>query len=85
MLRCFWAHFLNHARVRKPKNRTFGQNVYRLRNAANLTQEQLAERANISRRYVQMIEAGQYTPTIEIASRLRAAFSVSWDVVMKGV
>jgi transcriptional regulator with XRE-family HTH domain len=56
-----------------------------LRNAANLTQEQLAERANISRRYVQMIEAGQYTPTIEVASRLRAAFSVSWDVVMKGV
>jgi len=71
--------------VRKPKNRAFGQNVYRLRNAANLTQEQLAERANISRRYVQMIEAGQYTPTIEVASRLRAAFSVSWDVVMKGV
>jgi len=71
--------------VRRPKNRTFGQNVYRLRNAANLTQEQLTERANISRRYVQMIEAGQYKPTIEVASRLRAAFSVSWDVVMKGV
>jgi transcriptional regulator with XRE-family HTH domain len=71
--------------VRKPKNRTFGQNVYRLRNAANLTQEQLAEKADISRRYVQMIEAGEYTPTIEVASRLRTAFSVSWDEVLKGV
>jgi transcriptional regulator with XRE-family HTH domain len=71
--------------VRKPKNRTFGQNIYRLRNAANLTQEQLAERADISRRYVQMIEAGQYAPTIEVASRLRTAFSVSWDEVLKGV
>jgi transcriptional regulator with XRE-family HTH domain len=77
--------FLNHARVGKTKNRTFGQNVYRLRNAANLTQEQLAEKADISRRYVQMIESAQYTPTIDVASRLRAAFNVSWDEVFKGL
>jgi transcriptional regulator with XRE-family HTH domain len=53
--------------------------------AANFTQEQLAEKADISRRYVQMIEAGQYTPTIEVASRLRLAFGVSWDELMKGM
>ncbi len=85
MLRCVCLHLLNYAYVRKLKNRTFGQNVYRLRNAANLTQEQLAEKADISRRYVQMIEAGQYTPTIEVASRLKSAFGASWDEVMKGV
>ncbi len=50
-----------------------------------MTQEQLAEKADISRRYVQMIEASQYAPTIEVASRLRVAFGVSWDELMKGM
>jgi transcriptional regulator with XRE-family HTH domain len=71
--------------VRKPKNRTFGQNVYRLRNSSNLTQEQLSEKADISRRYLQMIEAGRYTPTIDVASRLRAALDVSWEDLLKGL
>jgi transcriptional regulator with XRE-family HTH domain len=85
MLRCLYPHFLNHAWVRKPKNRTFGQSVYRLRNSANLTQEQLAEKADVSRRYVQMIEAGQYAPTIDVASRLRTALGVAWDELLKGL
>lgn len=68
-----------------PKKKTFGQNVYRLRNAANLTQEMLAEKADISRRYVQLIEASRYTPTVEVASRLRMAFGVSWDELMRGM
>jgi len=50
-----------------------------------LTQEQLAEMADISRRYVQLLEAGHYAPTIEVASRLRAAFGVSWDELLKGL
>jgi hypothetical protein len=32
-----------------------------------------------------MIEASQYAPTIEVASRLRLAFGVSWDELMKGM
>lgn len=71
--------------MRKLKDRRFGQNVYRLRNAAELTQEQLAEKADISRRYVQMIEASQYSPTIEVAAKLRSVFGVSWDELMKGL
>lgn len=85
MLRCHCWYFLNDAEVRKTKNRTFGQSVYRLRNAANLTQEQLAEKADISRRYVQMIESAQYTPTIDVASRLRAALGVDWADLLKGL
>ena len=85
ILRCHCWDFLNHAWVRKTKNRTFGQSVYRLRNAAKLTQEQLAEKADISRRYVQMIEAGQYTPTIDVASRLRVALGVDWEDLLKGL
>ena len=57
----------------------------RLRAAANLTQEQLAEKADISRRYVQMIEAGRYVPTIEVAARLRVALKTSWDIILHGV
>jgi transcriptional regulator with XRE-family HTH domain len=71
--------------VPNPKSRTFGQNVYQLRNAAKLTQEQLAEKADISRRYVQLIEASSYVPTVAVASRLRAALGVSWDELMRGM
>jgi transcriptional regulator with XRE-family HTH domain len=50
-----------------------------------MTQEQLAEKADISRRYVQMIESSQYTPTVEVAAKLRFALNVSWDELMKGM
>jgi transcriptional regulator with XRE-family HTH domain len=71
--------------LRKLKNRTFGQSVYSLRNSANLTQEQLAKKADISRRYVQMIEAARYTPTIDVASRLREALGTTWEYLLKGL
>jgi transcriptional regulator with XRE-family HTH domain len=85
MLRCIFTGIHEAEYVGKFKNRCFGQNIYRLRNSAALTQEQLAEKADISRRYVQMIESSQYAPTIEVASRLRLAFGVSWDELMKGL
>lgn len=44
-----------------------------------LTQEQLAEKADISRRYLQEIEAGEMNPTVNILSRLRKALKCSWD------
>lgn len=50
-----------------------------------MIQEKLAEKADISRRYLQMVEAGRYSPTIEVASRLRAALNVSWDELLKGL
>ncbi|MCE0483113.1 MAG: helix-turn-helix domain-containing protein [Methylacidiphilales bacterium] len=69
----------------KPTAAKFGKNVNRLRNLANLTQEQLSERADISRRYLQMIEAGKYVPTIEVASRLRMALKLTWDELLRGI
>ncbi|MDR1146709.1 MAG: helix-turn-helix domain-containing protein [Verrucomicrobiales bacterium] len=65
--------------------KTFGQNLYHLRNQAALTQEQLAERANISRRFLQEIEAGQKNPTIPLAARLRAALQCSWETLLRGL
>ena len=69
----------------KPAGIKFGKNVNRLRNSANLTQEQLSERADISRRYLQLIEAGTYVPTIEVASRLRKALKLTWDELLRDI
>ncbi len=57
----------------------FGKNVSRLRSAAGLTQEALAEKADISVRYLQFVEAGRYTPTVTVAGRIRKALGCSWD------
>lgn len=69
----------------KPSGKAFGKNVGRLRYQAKFTQEQLAEKADISRRYVQLIEAGSYVPTIEVAAKLKKALKVEWNDLLKGV
>ena len=52
--------------LRKPKccphRMRFGKNVARLRARWSLTQEKLAEKAGVSARYLQSIEAGEYLP-----------------------
>ncbi len=63
----------------------FGQNVSRLRSAAQLTQEALAEKADISVRYLQFVEAGRYNPTVKVAALLRKALDCSWDDLCRGL
>ncbi|MEZ0257651.1 MAG: helix-turn-helix domain-containing protein [Chthoniobacter sp.] len=63
----------------------FGQNLSRLRHAAGLTQEQLCERADIDRSYLQRIETGSSSPTVEVAQRLRRGLQCSWDTLMQGL
>ena len=72
---------LGHVSPRK----LFGQNVSSLRAGLCLTQEQLCERAEIDRSYLQRIESGTSSPTIEVAARLKKALGCSWDVLLKGV
>jgi transcriptional regulator with XRE-family HTH domain len=50
-----------------------------------MTQEALAEKAEISRRYLQMVEAGRCSPTVEVTSRIRDALEVPWDDLMRGL
>jgi transcriptional regulator with XRE-family HTH domain len=57
----------------------FGQNVCRLRTAASLTQENLAEKADLSRRYIQEIESGSKNPSVNTAVRLKLALACSWN------
>jgi len=62
-----------------------GRNVCRLRQQREITQDQLAERAEIDRRYVQRIEAGTANPGVDIIARIRCALSCSWDELIKGI
>ena len=63
----------------------FGKNISRLRSAAGLTQEALAEKADISVRYLQFVEAGRYTPTVTVAARIRNALGCSWDELCRSL
>jgi transcriptional regulator with XRE-family HTH domain len=71
--------------VRLPPRVILGRNVCRLRQQADMTQEDLAEGAEIDRRYVQRIEAGTANPGFDIVARLRAALKCSWDELLKGI
>ena len=52
-------------------------NIRKMRFFANeMTQQELAEKAGISRQTVIAIEAGKYTPSLELAFRIAYAFGV---------
>lgn len=50
-----------------------------------MTQEALAEKADISHRYLQSLEAGQKQPSINVTAQLRLALKCSWDDLLRGV
>ena len=53
-------------------------NIRRLRFFANeMTQQDLAERAGVSRQTIIAIEAGKYSPSLELAFRIADAFGVA--------
>jgi transcriptional regulator with XRE-family HTH domain len=64
---------------------TFARNVARLRAEAALTQEQLAEKADIDRSQVQRIENGTSSPTLETVTRLKRSLRCSWEELLKGL
>ncbi len=60
-----------------PKKLKITNNIRKLRFfAGEMTQQQLAEKAGISRQTVIAIEAGRYAPTLELAFRIADAFGV---------
>jgi transcriptional regulator with XRE-family HTH domain len=62
--------------------KTFGANLRRERVARNVTQEKLAELADLNIRTLQKIEAGQTNILVTTAMRLRIALACSWDRLM---
>ena len=64
-------------------------NIRKLRFFANeMTQQELAEKAGVSRQTIIAIEAGKYSPSLELAFRLAEAFGVEirevFDYEVKG-
>lgn len=54
-----------------------GRNAARLRQAAGLTQEQLAERSGLSQQYLSDLERGKRNPTVVTLYELATALGVS--------
>ena len=60
----------------------FSEKLLTLRKANNLTQEQLAEKLEVSRQSVSKWESGQATPELEKIVALSAVFDVSTDYLL---
>ncbi len=56
-----------------------GQNLRQLRNEVGLSQDALGVKADVTKRYVQMIEAGQKCPTLFTIKKLRASLGCSYE------
>jgi len=57
-------------------------NIRKLRFFANeMTQQELAEKAGVSRQTIIAIEAGKYSPSLELAFRIANVFSVKINEV----
>ena len=59
--------------------REFGQNMQAKRKAANLTQQQLAEKVGLTRQAISKYETGESFPDISIVIRIAEVFGTSID------
>ena len=64
---------------------TLGQNVRRRREARELTQEKLAERAGLDPTYISGIERGLRNPGIKNVAKLAKALGLTTAELLKGV
>lgn len=62
---------------RDPVLVAFGKNVRKERESRELTQEELAEKADLDRTYVSDIERGTRNPGIRNVARIAAAFGIT--------
>ena len=64
------------------KHYVISNNIRKLRFFADeMTQQQLAEKAGASRQTIIAIEAGKYSPSLELAFRIADAFGVNINEV----
>lgn len=68
-----------------------GKGTYRVTNAiralrelhGGMTQQELAERIGVTRQTVNAIEGNKYSPSLEVAFRIAAAFNVPIEKVFR--
>lgn len=59
-------------------------NIRKLRfNNDEMTQQELADKLGVSRQTINAIEAGKYSPTLELAFKISEIFNVDLDEVFK--
>lgn len=63
----------------------FGRNVARTRDERGISQDKLAEKADLDRTYLSGIERGVRNPGIKVVIRLAHALGVSLDQLCNGV
>ncbi len=61
----------------------FGKNLKKVRAEKQMTQENLADKAQLAPRVLQKIEAGQTNILITTALRLKTALNCEWEELMK--
>lgn len=64
---------MTYRKSRRPEAEKFGRVVRRLREARGFTQEELAERAEISATYIGFVERGDNVPTLTIIIQIASA------------
>ena len=62
---------------RTPEDERFGAAVRRRRIELGLTQEDLAQAAGLSQRYISVLERGENSPTLNVIFRICRALDVS--------
>jgi transcriptional regulator with XRE-family HTH domain len=70
---------------RHPVLTVFGRNVRRQREARNLTQEVLAEKADLHPTYVSGIECGTRNPSLLVVTRLAKGLGTTVSKLGRGV
>lgn len=69
--------------TRSKEGQKFGETVRRLRKQAGMSQEALAERANLSADFVGFIERGENVPTLTTILQLARALGVPPSKIIK--
>jgi transcriptional regulator with XRE-family HTH domain len=70
---------------KNPVLAAFGSNVRKAREKKDLTQEGLAEKANLDQTYISGIERGVRNPSILSIARLAKALSISISELSRGI